>query len=249
MQKVLTIAHRGFSAIAPENTLAAFKRALELKPDLIECDVRRTKDGKIVIIHDATVDRTTNGTGRVADMTLEELRRLDAGSWFGTQYAGERLPTLEEFLDLPWGETQPIIEIKEQSLEDDVVALVQQRGMSARTAICSFHHKIGLRLKELDRLIRFSPLISSQTEISGDEAVRLADEAAAVNGWVFGVNYTAITPDLVKATHAANMLMEAWTVDDEENIRRMVTMGVDVIASNRLDLLLQVLAEMGVRNK
>ncbi|MCL6519864.1 MAG: glycerophosphodiester phosphodiesterase [Armatimonadetes bacterium] len=249
MQKVLTIAHRGFSAIAPENTLAAFKRALELKPDLIECDVRRTKDGKIIIIHDATVDRTTNGTGRVADMTLEELRQLDAGSWFGAQYAGERLPTLEEFLNLPWGETQPIIEIKEQSLEDDVVALVQQRGMSERTAICSFHHKIGLRLKELDCLIRFSPLISSQTEISGDEAVRLANEAAAVNGWVFGVNYTAITPDLVKATHAANMLMEAWTVDDEENIRRMVTMGVDVIASNQLDLLLQVLAEMGVRNK
>ncbi|MDI6828664.1 MAG: glycerophosphodiester phosphodiesterase, partial [Armatimonadota bacterium] len=113
----------------------------------------------------------------------------------------------------------------------------------------SFHHKIGLRLKELDPLIRFSPLISSQTEISGDEAVRLANEAAAVNGWVFGVNYTAITPDLVKATHAANMLMEAWTVDDEENVQRMVSMGVDVIGSNRLDLLLQVLAELGVRTK
>jgi len=248
MRKVLAIAHRGFSSVAPENTLAAFQRALELKPDLIECDVRRAKDGTIMVIHDPTLERTTNGTGRVADLSLTELKQLDAGSWFSDEFAGEQLPTLKEYLDLDWSTTSPLIEIKEEELVDDVVALIQSRDLSRRAVICSFHHAIGSRLKESEPAIRFSPLISRKEGIVGQEAIQLAQEAASVNGWVLGVNYTAITPDLIKAAHDTGLLIEAWTVDDENDMRNMVDMGIDVIASNRVDTLLRVLAEMGVRN-
>ena len=247
MRKVMSIAHRGYSAAAPENTLAAYRMSLECEPDFVECDVRRTKDQQMIICHDAAVDRTTNGSGRVADMTLAELRELDAGSWFGPQFAGERLPTLEEFLDLCKGKTRPLIELKEQGLEDDVVAMVQARSLSEETMICSFHYSVGLRLPELDQRIWFSPLRSLHHPAEEDEAVRLADEAASVNGNVFGVNYPDITPALVKATHAANMLMEAWTIDAEDDMRKWVDMGADVVASNDIVLLHRVLAEMGVR--
>lgn len=247
MRTVLAIAHRGFSSAAPENTLAAFEKALEQEPDFIECDVRRAKDGTLVVIHDPTVERTTNGTGRVADMSIGELKQFDAGSWFGSEFADQRLPTLDEYLSLDWSKTAPLIELKEEDLTDDVVAKLQARGLSEKAAICSFHHSVGVRLRELDPAIRFSPLISRKEPIVGAEATELAKQAASVNGWVFGVNYTAITPDLVKATHEANLLMEAWTVDDERDMRAMVNMGVDVLASNRVDLLLDVLDDMGVR--
>lgn len=250
MRAIRTIAHRGFSSAAPENTLAAFRKAIELKPDMMECDVRRCKDGHIVVIHDPKVDRTTNGAGAVADMSLAEIKELDAGSRFGPEFAGERIPTLEELLDLVKGSgVRLIIEIKEQHLEDDVVAMVRKRDMSPDVFIASFQYPIGVRLPELDPEIRFIPLIGLPHKVGEEEAVRLADEAAAVNGSIFGVNYTAITPALVRATHAANMQLMAWTVDDEENIRSMVEMGLDVIASNDPALLLRVLSEIGARSR
>lgn len=248
MRAISAIAHRGFSSAAPENTLAAFRKAAELGPEMMECDVRRTKDGSIAVIHDRTVNRTTNGSGAVADMSLAELRKLDAGSWLSPDFAGERIPTLEELLNLvKLSSVRLIIEIKEECLEDEVVAMVQDKDMAEEVIIGSFHHRIGVRMPELDPRIPFSPIISIDHPVGEEEAVRLADEAAAVNGRTYAVNYQAITPALVKAAHAANMLMEAWTVDKEQDIRSMVEIGVDAIASDNLALLLNVLTQMGVR--
>ena len=242
MRVVSAIAHRGFSAAAPENTLGAFNKAIELSSDMMECDVRRTKDGHIVVIHDATLDRTTNGTGAVADMSLAEIKELDAGSWLSPEFAGEHVPTLEEVLDLAKGKCKLIVEIKEPGLEDAVVDMINDREMHFEVLIASFYYRIGVRMPELDENILFVPLIHMAREVGEDEAVRLADEAAVVNGSVFGVNYGAISPALAKATHMANMRLMAWTVDDEENMCRMVDAGVDMIASNKLDLLLSVLS-------
>jgi len=244
---VSAIAHRGFSSAAPENTLAAFGQAVELGPEMMECDVRQSRDGRLVVIHDPTVDRTTNGKGRVGEMSLAELRELDAGAWFGAEFAAERIPTLEEVLDLSRGKVDLIIEIKEDSLEDEVADMVRGRGMSQEVLIASFHHRIGVRIPELDPRVPFIPLVGLPARVSEEEAVRLVDEAAAVNGAIFGVNYKAITPELVKATHAANMRLMAWTPDDEAGIRSMVDIGVDMIGSNELALLLRVLSEMEVR--
>src|SRR3954452_5816424 len=112
LRKVHIIAHRGASGYAPENTIAAFDKALEIKTDYIEIDVQRSKDGKLVIIHDHKVDRTTNGTGYVRDLTYEQLKRLDAGSWNGPQFSGEKIPSFEEILDRYHGKIGILIELK-----------------------------------------------------------------------------------------------------------------------------------------
>jgi len=247
VQSVSAVAHRGFSSVAPENTLAAFRKAIELCADMVECDVRRSGDGRLVVIHDPTVDRTTNGRGAVADMSLAELRELDAGSWFSAEFAGERIPTLEEVLDLPRGRSKLIVEVKEEGLEDEVVSAAEARGMDDEVLVASFHYRIGVRMPELDTRFPFIPLACLPRNADEDESVRVADEAASVNGWMFGVNHTAITPALVRATHAANLRLMAWTVNNEEDIRSVVEMGVDAIASNDLALLLRVLAEIGAR--
>ncbi len=125
--RVEVIAHRGASDDAPENTLSAFRRAVELKADWFECDVTSTKDGRLVVIHDDTVDRTTDGTGRVVDLTFDELRRLDAGSWKGAGFAGERIPTLEETLELARGRSGAYVEIKAFDGDDALGAEVLRR--------------------------------------------------------------------------------------------------------------------------
>jgi glycerophosphoryl diester phosphodiesterase len=248
MSKVYAIAHRGFSAAAPENTLSAFEKALEYNPDMIECDVRRTKDGHLIVIHDATVDRTTNGKGAVAGMTLAELQKLDAGSWFSLDFAGERIPTLNEVLDLiKDSSTNLIIEVKEEHTEGQVASAVREKQMSDQVMIASFHYSVGVHLRELAPNIAFIPLKWLAEKADHCEAVRVADEAAAINGSLLGINYTAISPAMVKATHAANLQLMAWTVDDETDMRNLVEMGVDAIASNRIDVLSSVLREMNVR--
>lgn len=243
MSRVLTIAHRGYSAAAPENTLAAFRKAVELKPDFMECDVRQTKDGELIVIHDATLDRTTNGSGKVADMTFDELRKLDAGSWFAPEFSDEKLPTLDEVIEVAKDTgVKLIVEIKEPGTEDEVVAALYEHGMQEQSMLCSFHYKVGVRMPELAPEIPFSPIIAPKDPVGEDEAVALADEAAAVNGSIFAVYYKAISPALVKATHTANMLMEAWTVDDEAEMRRLADMGVDVIGSNDVRLAIEALS-------
>ena len=243
MKRVQAIAHRGYSAAAPENTVAAFRRAIEHKPDFIECDVRQTRDGRLIVIHDATLDRTTNGSGKVADHTFEELRKLDAGSWFAPGFAGEKLPTLDEAIECIKGSgVKLLIEIKEPGTEDEVVGALCEHGMQDHSMLCSFHYEVGVRMPELAPEIPFSPIIHPKEQVGEDEAVALADEAAAVNGSVFAVYYKSITPALVKATHLANMLMEAWTVDDPAEMRRLAEMGVDVIGSNDIRLAIETLS-------
>ncbi|HEY3298025.1 MAG TPA: glycerophosphodiester phosphodiesterase family protein [Armatimonadota bacterium] len=247
MHTVKVIAHRGFSTEAPENTLAAFRRALELKIDMIECDVRLSKDGRLMVIHDETVDRTTNGTGAVSQMTFDQLRGLDAGSWFGPEFACEKIPTLDEALDAVKNEAALMVEIKEAGQEDHAVTIIRGRGMSAETVITSFHDSVGFRLPELDETITFSLLYASDTKLGENESVHLAGDAAAVNATILAVNYRAITAATVKAAHAGNMQILAWTVDDPEEMGRMAEMGVDIITSNKPDILIHVLQELGLR--
>lgn len=147
MQDILNIAHRGASAYAPENTFAAFDRALELNVSHVEMDVHLTRDGHIVVIHDDRVDRTTDGTGSVAERTLAELRALDAGSWFGAKFTGERIPTLDEVLQRYKDRLYLHIEIKARpaatGLASRTVDLVRRHGVSDSVTIISFWRRPG----------------------------------------------------------------------------------------------------------
>ncbi|MBW3111580.1 glycerophosphodiester phosphodiesterase [Bacillus sp. MCCB 382] len=151
-------AHRGVSGEAPENTLAAFKAAAESGAHGIELDVQLTKDGQIVVIHDETIDRTTNGTGYVKDLTWEQLRTYDAGSWFHPSFKGESIPSLEEVLDVVTAHHDSMIiniELKNDlidypQLEEKVLELLKEKGMKEQTIISSFNSASLKKVRELD---------------------------------------------------------------------------------------------------
>jgi glycerophosphoryl diester phosphodiesterase len=160
MDTPFLIAHRGGATEAPENTLAAFRHALSLGIRYVELDVQMSSDGELVVIHDETLDRTTSGSGPVGDHTYEELRRLDAGSWFAPEYAGERIPTLREVLDLCVLEgVGVVIELKSpgmyQGMEEKVAALVGEMCLrGAENIWCiSFDHDAIRRMRELDAIL------------------------------------------------------------------------------------------------
>lgn len=140
-------AHRGSSGTHPENTLAAFRAAAALPIDGVEIDVHLTKDGEVVVIHDEKINRTTNGKGYVKDMTLEELQQYDAGSWFSEEWGGERVPTLDEVLDIYEGTSHRLnIEIKSDifpydGLVEKVLTIANNRGMADRLLLSSFNHE------------------------------------------------------------------------------------------------------------
>src|SRR3989440_12125231 len=145
--ELLVIAHRGASGNAPENTLAAFREAVALGATFIETDLQLSRDARFVAIHDATVNRTTNGQGAVHDMTLADLRRLDAGSWFGSEFAGERIPTLEEILE--FSKKKDVVfylEIKTGSAwggEHALIGALRDSGEITRAVVISFDAEIG----------------------------------------------------------------------------------------------------------
>src|SRR5256886_16194559 len=163
---MLVIAHRGASGNAPENTLAAFKKAVALGATFIETDLQLSRDAHFVAIHDTTVDRTTNGQGAVHDMTLADLRRLDAGSWFGSEFAGERIPTLEEILEFSKkNDVVFYLEIKPEAAWCGEHALIGPPSASAerpQAVVISFDAAIVLNLRKIEPTLMTGLLYDGQ---------------------------------------------------------------------------------------
>lgn len=165
------VGHRGASARAPENTMAAFRQAHADAADAIELDVLKTRDGRLLVMHDDTVDRTTNGTGLVKDLTLEEVQRLDAGSWFGKRFAGEKAPELGEVLDWAKDKTRVVIEVKRETAAEssgqEFVDIIRQKGVSDQVTVMSFNHEFVERVEalapELDTGILCAPYTAYKT--------------------------------------------------------------------------------------
>jgi len=154
---LLVVGHRGSSGTAPENTLASFRQAIEAGVDMIELDVRMTKDFHLVVIHDRTVDRTTGGHGAVSAKSLQELKLLDAGSWFGARYRGEQIPTLREVMDILPARVGLNIEVKTdgdtrpgRALEESLVLILREQRMQGPCLVSSFDHRHLRRLHQLD---------------------------------------------------------------------------------------------------
>ena len=150
--KPLIIAHRGASGLAPENTMAAFKKAYDTGVSMIELDVQKTKDGHLVIMHDDTVDRTTNGKGKIEDLTLEEIKKLDAGSWFSSEYTGEKIPTLGEVLEWAKDKIKVDIEVKDykqyRSMESELNSIIEENNAGKNVMVTSFSKDVLKRIKE-----------------------------------------------------------------------------------------------------
>lgn len=233
------VAHRGASGEAPENTLAAYRRALSIGVDGVELDVHLSSDHQLVVVHDYMLGRTAAGTGLVRDHSLAALQRLDAGRWFGEGFAGERIPVLADALDL-LRPVRVIIEIKNgpiyhPGIAERVVGVVREVGHRAIT-VSSFDHPVLLEVKALAPEVHTAVLYSARPI----DPVRLARDAGAE---ILHPQWTHVTADVVDAAHRAGLRVETWTVDDPRDMAHVVETGIDAIMSNYPSRLRAVLAE------
>ncbi|GAA0501823.1 glycerophosphodiester phosphodiesterase family protein [Salinibacillus aidingensis] len=235
-QQVVNVAHRGASGHAPENTMAAFEKALEMKADYIEIDVQMTKDGELIAIHDTTVDRTTDGTGFVGDFTLEEIQQLDAGSWFSEEFAGEQIPTFEEIVDTYRGKVGLLIELKSPGLypgiEEKVANVLMERNMhrpdNNKIIIQSFNHDSVQTSKQLLPNIPHGVLAGMSWADVTDEQLQ---EFAAYADY-FNPNRNFVDKNLVERVHQAGMDIYAYTVREQEHADQLFEAGVDGIITD-----------------
>lgn len=243
----LIIAHRGDSAHRPENTFASFASALEVGADLVEFDVQITRDGHAVVIHDATLDRTTTGAGRVAERTLADLRSLSAGypTRFGPDFSSERVPTLPEALAFLRGRSRVMIEIKPDSVTDDVddgieartIADVRRAGMEKDVALLSFSPKA------LTRCRAFAPeIVRAHLFHRGD--VDEVVEGARTTGCDLVLPEKGMLSALLRdRAREAGLHMATWVVDDPEELLALAPLELYGVATNRPGVLLEAILE------
>lgn len=235
----LLIAHRGASAVAPEHTIPAYEAAIRAGADALELDVRPSADDQLVVIHDATLDRTTNGRGAVHAHTVRELKRLDAGRWFGRAFRGQRIQTLSEVLERFRDRAAFGIELEGGSdfypgIEERLVGLLQIYGVTDRTLVVSHDHDALVRCRALDPDVRTGAVVVG----------RLLDPATlAPPGALNAVSLRAdlVTEQDVAACRAAGLECYVWVVNDPAAARRLAEWGVTGIVTDRPDLLRPVL--------
>lgn len=218
-------AHRGASACAPENTMAAFLAAEGAGADGIELDLHLSRDGVPVVIHDETLERTTNGTGAVGQRTLAELRGLDAGSWFGPSFAGERLPTLAEVLDWADDRLRLNLEIKTAAAGRKVLAVLRDFPR-CRALISSFDHRLLAALRSLAPLLPLGFL--GETRFWRRGVVR----ATAAGGESYHPRQDLVSRQLVETCHRQGLAVFPWTVDAPGRARTLLRLGIDGMFTN-----------------
>jgi glycerophosphoryl diester phosphodiesterase len=238
---VWIIGHRGASGHAPENTLAAFRRAVELGARFIETDLQLSRDSRLVAMHDDTLDRTTNGRGPVNRLTLAELRELDAGSWFGPQFAGERIPTLEEILQFA-RETDVVfyLEIKSSSgawgMEHTVVGALREAQEVVRPVVLSFDPATLAAVRGIEPTLMTGFLFQWPLEDAVERAISVGARQLAPHG-------DQVTPELVTAARRNNLQVVTWTINGPAQMRALISAGVDGIMTDYPDRLVAVLRE------
>ena len=219
---MLKIGHRGARAYEPENTLRSFTKAIELGVDAVELDARRTREGEVVVIHDAKVDKTTNGKGAVSDLTLSEIKQLVTDK-------GEKIPTLDEALDFLDKKVKIVIELKETGLEKKVLDLVHEKGLAKNVIIVSFLEEALRKVTELDDEVDIGLIY-----VRHRNPIKAAlDLGAKYLLSLYRFTHTAN----VKKAHENGLKVIVWTINKQEEVLEYVKKGVDGIASDRPDIL------------
>jgi glycerophosphoryl diester phosphodiesterase len=246
---VVVIAHRGFSGAAPENTLVAFSKAIETGCDMIELDVQLSRDGEVVVIHDDTLDRTTNGKGKVSQHTLQDLKRFDAGFWFGPQFTGERIPALKEVLELTCGKIPLTIELKKGDLgsytifdlADRAFAEVEKAGCLEQVVFSSFDRTAIERIMERNSRIPVAYIYKKRW----DSPLELTGKYPFP---ILSCRHNVLTKKNLSKAQQAGLKVNVWTVDRESEIELFVDLGVDGIITNYPDRAIKVLKKRQTSN-
>ncbi len=254
--KLLNVAHRGASGFAPEHTIASYKLGEEMQGDFIEIDLQMTKDGKLIAMHDESVDRTTNGTGLVKNYTLQQLKELDAGSWFNEKnpnkanpaYEGIKVPTLEEVIQTFGKNAHYYIETKSPNvypgMEEELLRILEKYNLtgvnerSSNVLIQSFSQESLLKTHELNPNLPLIQLISYKepAAISEEELQRLNDYAVGV-----GMSASKIDENYVQQVRNAGLLIHPYTVNEKEDMERLLNWGVTGMFTNYPDRLNDVI--------
>jgi len=243
LERPLIFAHRGASDVAPENTMAAFRAALEAGADGVELDVTRCATGEIVVIHDDTVDRTTNGTGPVSAMPLFALRELDAGSWFSSQFAGERIPMLEEVLD--WAVETKMrlnIEIKARNrkgdgIEEEVAGMIRRRNLESQVIVSSFNPLALKRTKQVAPELPCALLYAAGGPTLGKKPLaRFFLQLEALHP-----HFAMVDEKFMRWAVRQGYKVNVWTVNEPTEMVRMIHLGVDGIITDHPSKLRQLL--------
>lgn len=216
------IGHRGARGLEPENTIRSFKKGLECGVDYIECDVHLTKDNHIILIHDHTLDRTTNATGLVNDYTFEEIRKLDAGK-------GERIPTLQELIDLTRGKVKLHIELKDEKATEQTVQLVEKNDMVDQVFLTSGNTDTLRKVKELN------PLISME-HIFGQPSEDAIERAISVGVKRISCHISHLSTEFVQKAHKNGLQVIAWPPNTIEDAKKALECGADLICTDRPDI-------------
>lgn len=235
------IAHRGFSGIAPENTLAAFQKAIDAGVEYFELDIHKTKDDSVVVIHDSSVDRTSSNEmkGKVEEMTYAELSRVRAGysGKFGDKFSDEKVPTLREALQLAKGRIKVCLEIKVTGAEEQVMQTLKELKMKDEVIIFSFLYPALAKIRQLDKNIDILYLIGAADETTIDYAKVINAQAIGAGGG------RPLTKEYVDKVHANGLEIWRWTVDDETAMKQLIGIGVDGIISNFPDRVLKLIKQ------
>ncbi|MGD1823675.1 MAG: glycerophosphodiester phosphodiesterase [Pleomorphochaeta sp.] len=272
----LIVAHRGYAAIAPENTISAFEEAKKAGAKACEFDVQISEDDVLVVIHDNTVDRTTNGSGKVKQLSYEYLSTLDAGSWKDEKYTGEKIPTLKETLTyLKQNNMIAVLEIKASNIEEDVINLIYETEMQEKTIIIGFSKSTISNTLKLDSSIPSLLLIkknscmtgSSLDKVKGIESELKRVKTKYIGPYSFqlekldtassslakslmkkskdpGTLPLALDKETITLLHDKGYFINVWTVDNEENMRDLISNNIDILTTNYLEKAISIKDEL-----
>lgn len=235
---VIITAHRGASGMAPENTMSAMLKAIEVGSGYAELDVQETADGVIILLHDKTLQRTAGLDQNIWEMNYPDLQGIDVGSWFGEEFVNEPIPTLEAVIDSVHGKMKLNIELKmnghEKMLEERVLKIIDGKNFADQCIVTSFKFAAIDKVKELNSAICAGYIFSKMPE---DVDVFTA------NVDLLSVNYKLVDKEFVDKAHANNKEVHVWTVNEPDEMNRLIGLGVDSIITNRPDILKKILSE------
>lgn len=241
------VAHRGFSAVAPENTIASLKKAIEVGAHGSEFDIYTTTDGVIFCNHDGNLKRTTGLDKPCAEVDFPTLATLDFGAYKGEEFKGEHVATYDETLKTLKGtNTRPIIEVKQGGFEEKVVAYVRKYDLVDTAIVIDFSEERLTKVRKLEPNLCGAWLTSKLKDETPEQcAQRIIETLKRINTNVVDVEYHAITPESLKILNDAGITVMCWTVDDPKAIEQLIEWGVPSITTNRPDLVLEALKKAG----